>query len=140
MAEATKKAAELQDAFNNTPNGGIYNPNNQGLNPNGVFAGGRARGNTGPASNNADNEANFNDFAKANGWDDRWVKSHPALAKKMGIKTKAELEKEAAAAAKEKKEQEDKVKALEAAKEKKKEDACDAILEIRNKLKNLGLE
>lgn len=140
LTDATKKAAELQDAFNNTPNGGIYNPNNQGLNPNGVFAGGRARGNTGPASNNSDNENNFTSFAKPEGWDDRWVKSHPKLAKQMGIKTKDELAKEAAEAAKKKKEQEDKVKALEAAKEAKKDKAYDAIVEIRDKMKELGLQ
>lgn len=144
MAKATKEAADaqakLKDANNN---GGVYNPSGQGNNPNGVFAGGRPRPSAnegGAASNNTDNETNFNDFAKPAGWNDRWVKSHPKLAKKMGIKTSKELEKEAADADKKKKEQEDKVKALEAAKEKKKEDAYDAVVEIRDKLDALGLQ
>lgn len=57
--------------------GGIYNPNNAPV-------GGRANARRGAAANNVDNQP-WLDFAKPEGWDQRWARSHRSQADALGI-------------------------------------------------------
>lgn len=77
LKNAIAKAKNAYDAAAAIANGGVWNPNNAPI-------GGRAGGRRGAAANNVDNQP-WQDFAKPEGWDQRWAQTHPEQAAALGI-------------------------------------------------------
>ena len=76
-AKALKKSQIASNAADAILNGGVWNPNNAPI-------GGRANPRRGASANNTDNQP-WQDFAKPEGWDQRWAQSHPGQAAALGI-------------------------------------------------------
>lgn len=77
LAAKMRKATAASIAADVIAAGGVYNPNNAPV-------GGRANRRRGAAANNVDNQP-WLDFAKPEGWDQRWARSHQAQAAAAGI-------------------------------------------------------
>lgn len=77
LKKAIDRAKTAYDAEAAIAGGGVWNPNNAAI-------GGRFGGRRGASANNVDNQP-WQDFAKPEGWDQRWAQTHSAEAARRGI-------------------------------------------------------